>query len=68
VLLVPTNGRAVPGLGGVDVVAARRAASGLALGLPDVAQVVTLRHGDDHGQTATSSHRVTWAAELTMII
>ena len=63
----PSAGR-FPGLGGVDVVAARRAASGLALGLPDVAQVVTLRHGDDHGQTAASSHQDTRAAGLTMII
>ncbi len=45
-------------LGGVDVVAACRPASGLALGLPDVGKVVTLGDGDDHGQPAASSYWV----------
>ena len=42
-------------LGGVDVIAADRAlGAGLALGLPDVAEVVTLGDGDDHGQSPAS--------------
>jgi hypothetical protein len=41
-------------------------ASGLALGLPDVAEVVALGDGDDHGQSAASLRYV--AAGLTMII
>jgi len=47
----PPAGR-LPGLGGVDVVATD-AAQGVRLGLgfPDVAQVVALGDGDDHGQT-----------------
>src|SRR5438046_2322232 len=45
-----------PGLGGVDVIAAGSApGAGLALGLPDVAEVVALGDGDDHGQPAAAS-------------
>ncbi len=41
----------VPGLGSVDVIAASRApGAGLGLVLPDVAEVVALGDGDDHGQ------------------
>ena len=50
------NSRRLPGLSGVVVIAAYRTASNLALGLPDVAQVVTLGHADDHGRPAASSH------------
>ena len=57
----PPPGR-FPGLGGVDVIAAGRAfGAGLPLGLPDVAEVVALGDGDDHGQPAASSFpSVTW--------
>jgi hypothetical protein len=53
----PPAGR-LPGLRGADVVATRRPACGLALGLPDVVKVVALRDGDDHGQPAASSQLV----------
>src|ERR1035438_9410683 len=50
----PPAGR-LPGLGRVDVVAAGDVpGGGLALGLPDVAEVVALGDGDDHGQPAAS--------------
>src|SRR5215469_13657595 len=58
----------LPGLSGIDVITAESAPrGGLALGLPDIAEVVALGDGDDHGQTAASSPRSV-AAELTMII
>jgi hypothetical protein len=52
----PQAGR-FPGLRSVDVIAAGRAfGAGLALGLPDVAQVEALGNGDDHGQAPASLH------------
>ena len=54
----PAAGR-LPGLGRVDVVAAGGPpGAGLGLVLPDVAKVVSLGDGDDHGQPAVPSHRV----------
>src|SRR5215469_15853608 len=48
----------LPGLSGIDVIAADSAlCAGLALGLPDVAEVVALGDSDDHGQTPASSPR-----------
>jgi hypothetical protein len=54
-------------LGGVNVVPAAGAlGTGLALGLPDVVEVVSLGYRHDHGhQTPPLGHA---AAELTMII
>ena len=47
-----------PGLGGVNVVAPGGAFSGVVLGFPDVAEVVALGDGDDHGQYGSLlSHR-----------
>ena len=64
----PAAGR-FPILGGVDVVAAGRVRrAGLGLSLPDIAEVVALGDGDDHGQPAAFSHRDRGAAGPTMII
>jgi hypothetical protein len=53
----PPAGR-LPGLSGIDVIAAESVLrAGLALGLPDIAEVVALGDGDDHGQTAASFPR-----------
>jgi hypothetical protein len=64
----PPAGR-FPGQCGVEVVTADGACgSGLGQGLPDVAEVVALGDGDDHGQGLPPSHRDCGIAGPTMII
>ncbi len=64
----PPAGR-FPGQGGVEVVTASGVpGSGLGLGLPDVAEVVALGNGDNHGQPAASFPPGSRGRGPTMII